>query len=192
MLLSREHIIASVRALQPTYSSLITLVEYITLFPNEFSMIIDIILKESINSNPYSNLFILYLLNELLNKQIKQNDISKDRKDSIDTVKVAIKDILRRGKHSIEEMALSSTTGFKKSAKELSAKYDEIEKLVYKEEKKEEIQCTQVEETTKDTKDSREIDSEETYLDIEYLENLCKKKDKKKILKYIKELRKLG
>lgn len=187
MLLSREHIISSVRFLQPTYSSLNALIEYIMLFPDSFSVIIDIILKESHCSNPYTNLFILYLLNELHNKQIKQEESAGGNKQHIEIIRAAMKDILERGKSKIEEIAANSTPGFKKSAKELAQKYHEIEKLVYKKDTPAE-EASPVEES-KET--SKEKGSPESRLDIEYLENLCKKKDKGRILEYIKDLKKL-
>ncbi|KAI5191072.1 hypothetical protein NEMIN01_1341 [Nematocida minor] len=184
MLLSREYVIAAIRTLQPTYDSLSALVEYIVLFPIELQIITDIVLHESKTSNAYTNLFILYLLNELLNKQTKSADVFSQNPSAKETIKLTLKEVLRVGKQKVEQMKNTSTNAFKKSAEQLSIKYDEIEKLVFKDKdtKREEIAEKPAE---------KSADPAETYLDIEYLESLCKKKDKKKILKYIKELKKI-
>ncbi|KAI5190880.1 hypothetical protein NECID01_1175 [Nematocida sp. AWRm77] len=159
MLLCREFLISSVRKVQPTYDSLSVLSEYLLLFWKESDTIVNVLLKESERGNAYNNLFLLYLINELLTKGCTDKAVLK-----------AGKSVLKTGKKKVAELMEHSTDNLKASAKELGAKYQEIEHLwtVPKKEKRE-----------------AKID-----LDLEYLESLCKEKNQKKILEYIKEAEK--
>ncbi|KAI5141532.1 hypothetical protein NEPAR04_1033 [Nematocida parisii] len=194
MLLSREHLISSIRSIQPTYDSLSCIIEYIMLFRGELEAILDVIMKESKNSNAHTNLFIMYMLNELSVKLSCAEDSNKDQE--IKSVKKALKEVLKTGRKRVDSMTAHGTPGLKKAAGVLTTKYNEMEKLLYM--KPEEIKAQSAkkeavlekkEKRTEEVNNSKE-DIDEKYLDIEYLESLCKKKDKKSVIKYIKELKK--
>ncbi|KAH9385211.1 uncharacterized protein NEMAJ01_0107 [Nematocida major] len=179
MLISREHIISGVRTLQPTYDSINTMVEYIMLFPEELPSVIEIILSESATSNAHSNLFILYLLNELLAKHTCASEDAEAQEKNMRIITDALKNVLHTGMQKADFLSKNSTEGLKKSAGFLKSKYHEIEKIINKKR----------DSNSADANEAGEISSEmEAYLDIDYLESMCKRKDKKGILKYIKDL----
>lgn len=118
MLLCREFLISSVRNVQPTYDSLSVLSEYLLLFWSDADRILDIILRESATGNAYNNLFLVYLINELLNKGCADKRVLKVGKA-----------VLKAGKKKVLELSENSTERLKRSAKELNEKYLEMERL---------------------------------------------------------------
>ncbi|EHY64882.1 hypothetical protein NERG_01938 [Nematocida ausubeli] len=197
MLLSREYLISSIRTIQPTYDSLSCVIEYILLFINSLDCITDIIIKEAKNSNACTNLFILYLLNELLVKLNATEESRKAHASNIKTVKNTLKEILKIGQKKIDIIKANSTEALKNTAVTLSKKFKEIEELIHSKQEstkagKAESKEKKKRETTKTAEkvEEKKEEIDETYLDIEYLESLCRKKDVKGVIKYIKELKK--
>ncbi|KAI5187781.1 hypothetical protein NEHOM01_2362 [Nematocida homosporus] len=170
MLLCREFLVAAIRELKPTYDSLGVLSEYINLFKDEIDSVIAIILQESENSNAYGNLLLVYLLNELMVKgKIEKNLLKVGRQ------------VLKTGQQKVQEVELGSTEGLKKSARELQGKFGEIEKLWSKAAKSKEKDRTGL-------GSDKKVIAGEDMIDIEYLEDLCRKKDRSRIWEYINSL----
>ncbi|KAI5171624.1 hypothetical protein NEFER03_0946 [Nematocida sp. LUAm3] len=170
MLLCREYIVSSIKELKPTYESLGVLSEYIVMFFGEKEAILPLIRKEGEEGNAYGNLLLLYLLNEILVKKGSEKDIISLGKS-----------ILEMGRQKALIQKNTSTQALKASAKELLNRFAEIERLWEK--------------FSEDKKDSSvpsktsSADIDEDLLDLDYLEDLCKKKDKKNIIKYLGNIR---
>jgi len=78
------------------------------------------------------------------------------------------KSVMKKGREELEKMK-KSTEGFRKSAEELVKKYDEMEELW--------------EGAALGKERGKRLP-----LDVEYLESLCRDKDKEKIMKYIRDI----
>lgn len=168
MLLCREYIVSSIKELKPTHESLGVLSEYILLFFGEKEAILPLIRREAEEGNAYGNLLLLYLLNEILVKKGAEKDLLSLGKS-----------ILEMGRKKAGIQGSTSTKALKASAKELLSRFSEIERLWEKlsEEKKASL----------GKQPASDID--EDLLDLDYLEDLCKRKDKKQILKYLGNIR---
>lgn len=166
MLLCREYFIFAVRTLQPTYDSLGVLAEYIILFQNDLPSILEILQREVEEGNSYSNLCILYLLNEVQNRGCC----------SLPLQELGLR-IFKEGKKKLEEQIQNSTPAFQLSAKDLLQRFLDVENI-----------WKHPPETGADRPNEPSRPAEEVDVDMEYLEDLCSKKDKKKIVKYFQKV----
>ncbi|OAG28822.1 hypothetical protein NEDG_00961 [Nematocida displodere] len=163
MLLSKEYLISCIRFIKPTYESLSGLVEYILLFPGDLDVILEIIIEEAERVNVYSTLFIVYLINELMSKLSPPSP----------SVMLAGKKVFGLGKKKLAEIDGKSTEALSASIKELKEKYADIEALWSG--------------SVPEPVPSKRLPAEED-IDLDYLESLCQKNDKKKVMEYIQVL----
>ncbi|KAI5180158.1 hypothetical protein NEOKW01_0487 [Nematocida sp. AWRm80] len=201
MLLSREFLISSLRKLQPTYDSLNVLSEYILLFDDDTDSIIEVLHTEAQNSNAYSVLFMVYLLNELIKKNpkgIKYKEIGLE--------------VLKIGKKKVAELEKTGNSTFSKSAPALKRKYLDIQALWAAMEKEaQEKQEPSLEPNAVNTTNINNIingvheaktndilnavsesktSTDNSNLDITYLQSLCQQKNEKELISYIKKISK--